>query len=225
MLHHIQRTIIDVLSSEETRRYAELKPADMDGNQFTYHLKQLVTSKLVTQNSDGTYSLTAAGRTYLVYRYEELGDSAHTIFLVIITCGNDILLRKRLVQPSLGAVGFIHGEPTATTSLVDSISKRVMAKTGSAIHDVQIRSSGLIRIFKEGEIQSFSHAIIATADAPSKDIPITRDETGENFWISRNDIGSVPHILPSCYAILDFLDQEHIPWFDLSYDEDGTLHI
>ena len=223
MLHHIQRSIIDVLSSEESRRYGELKPADMDGNQFTYHLKQLIASKFVGQNDDGTYSLTAEGRTYLVHRYEELSDAAHTIFLMAITHGDNILLRKRLVQPSLGAVGFLHGEPTAPKPLTDSISERITSKTGLAARDIHIHSSGLIRIYRHDELQSFSHAIIVTAELDSEELPIAQDKTGENFWVSRHDLKAVPNLLPSCQDILQLLDQKNTSWFDLSYDESGTL--
>src|SRR6476646_2791634 len=113
MLHHIQKSVIDVLASKDPAHYSDLKPADMDGNQFTYHLKQLLSDKLVQKNDDGTYSLTQKGRKYLVHRFEDPVESAHTVFLVVIRHADKVLLRERKVQPLQGYVGFIHGEPSS----------------------------------------------------------------------------------------------------------------
>lgn len=217
MLHHIQRSVIDVLAGMETARYGDLKPADLDGNQFTYHLKQLVSAKLVVQNDDGTYSLTKSGRSYLVHRYEDEAESAHTIFLLVVRSGDKLLLRKRLVQPALGHVGFIHGEPLASEPLEQTIRDRFKLKTGLDTPDITIHASGLIRMTKSDEIESFSHAIIASMSLPSDDLPIGADATGENFWVTESELANVSDLLPSCVDIITLVS-EGGSWFDWSYD-------
>ncbi len=216
MLHHIQRNVIDVLATTDPARYADLKPAGMDGNQFTYHLKQLLADKLVAKNDDGTYSLTQKGSAYLVTRYENPDEMAHTIFLVIIRHGSKMLLRRRLVQPSLGYAGFVHGEPVAGTPLEVSVRERVRLKTGLELDDITVHCSGLIRIADAGTMKSFSHAIIVSADTKSEELGVMRDETGENFWIDTNDLSAVEKLLPSCSEILSAANNG-TKWFDLSY--------
>ncbi len=216
MLHHIQRAVIDVLASADPARYIDLKPSDLDGNQFTYHLKQLIADKLVVKNDDGMYSLTQKGRTYLVTRYENPDEMAHTIFLVVIRHGSQLLLRRRLVQPSLGAVGFLHGEPVVSQPLKESVMARIILKTGLTVTDITSHSSGLIRIFKDTKPESFSHAIIISAQAKSDKLGVIQDKTGENFWVKESELDTVKDLLPSCIDILATIDQKK-HWFDLRY--------
>lgn len=219
MLHHIQKSIINVLASTDPARYADLKPSVMDGNQFTYHLKQLMTDKLVGKNDDGTYSLTEKGRTYLVYRYENLDKAAHTIFLVIIRHGDDMLLRERKVQPLHGYVGFVHGEPVADEPLETTIKKRVKAKTGIDIdtNNIMTHGSGLIRMIKDRQSQSFSHAIITEVAVENDDLPIREDETGRNFWMHNDDPVPLKN-LPSNDDILAYIKDSSTNWFDWTYE-------
>lgn len=217
MLHHIQKTVIDTLASKESARYGELKPSDMDGNQFTYHLKQLIVDKYVAQNEDGSYSLTKTGKTYLVHRFENPEDSAHTIFLVVIRFDDKILLRKRLVQPALGKVGFVHGEPLASQPLEQTVAERVRLKTGLEITNIVTHGSGLIRMYDGDQLESFSHAVILSASADTDVLPVQSDTTGENFWIAEADLSSVEGLIPSCIDILDLLQAHSHIWFDRQY--------
>lgn len=219
MLHHIQKSIINVLASTDPARYADLKPADMDGNQFTYHLKQLITDKLVDKNDDSTYSLTQKGRAYLIRRFENTEESAHSIFLVIIRCDNKVLLRERKVQPMNGYVGFVHGEPIASEPLDFTIRDRIKLKTGIEIdvNNITTHGSGLIRINKDGHTQSFSQAIIAEVTVDSDELPIVEDETGRNFWMSDNNKGPIKN-LPSNGDIFMYIKDPSWCWFDWTYE-------
>lgn len=219
MLHHIQKSIINVLASTDPARYADLKPADMDGNQFTYHLKQLVADKLIEKNEDSTYSLTQKGRSYLIRRFENAEDSAHTIFLVIIRHGDKVLLRERKVQPMNGYIGFVHGEPVAGEPLDVTIQNRVKAKTGIDIdiHKIITHGSGLIRIKQDGQTQSFSHAIIAEILVDNDELPISEDETGKNFWMHDDDPGPIKN-LPSNGDIFMYVKDPSWNWFDWTYE-------
>lgn len=219
MLHYIQKSIINVLASTDPARYADLKPADMDGNQFTYHLKQLIVDRLVQKNDDATYSLTQKGRSYLIRRYENAEDSAHTIFLIIIRCGDKTLMRERKVQPMNGYVGFIHGEPIAEEPLDSTIRNRVKLKTGIDIdvNNIVMYGSGLIRIIRDGQVQSFSHAIIAEVSVDNDELPIIEDETGKNLWIHDDDPRPIKN-LPSNDDIFMYIKEPSWSWFDWAYE-------
>lgn len=219
MLHHIQKSIINVLAHTDPARYADMRPTNMDGNQFTYHLKQLIAAKMVQKNIDNTYSLTQKGRSYLIRRFETTEKSAHTIFLIIIRHGNKVLLRERKVQPQNGYVGFVHGEPVADEPINITISKRVRAKTGIEIDldNITIHGSGLIRIVQDGQIQSFSHAIIAETTVSSADLPIVEDDTGKNFWMRDSDLEPIKN-LPSNSDIFAYIKDPARSWFDWTYE-------
>jgi ribosomal protein S19E (S16A) len=60
--HHLQKQILKDLVIRDGARFAELKPAHVDGNIFTYHLQQLVKMHYVEKTDEGRYQLTASGK-------------------------------------------------------------------------------------------------------------------------------------------------------------------
>lgn len=215
MLHVTQKNILNVLATAESRRYRELKPDAIDGNVFGYHLKQLLSSGLIRKTSEGSYCLTEVGRKYIVTRYERPLESAHSIFLLVITSGEEYLVRERKIQPMLGTKGFVHGEPKLHMPLTESARARLLAKTGIDIN-LSVATSGLITIKKGGELQSYSHATVLTGDVGNKELPLEADATGHNLWVHANELNKAEFI-PSCQDILQAL-QRRQTWFELSYD-------
>lgn len=212
MIHHIQRTILDRLATSKNLRYSEIKPDDLDGNVFGYHLKSVMSDGYVEKNADGTYQLTSSGRNYIVHRYEDSSRSAHTIFLIVIRHGSSYLLRRRKVQPMLGYSGFIHGEPEPGMSVIEAATNRLRDKSNLDI-SLSIRGSALITQSLNDELQSYSHVVILYGETKSDNIK-SGDETGENFW---SEINAVDDLLPSCHDIIDLIESGD-SWFEKSYD-------
>jgi hypothetical protein len=194
-----------------------MKPKDMDGNIFSYHLKLLVTDHYVVKHEDGLYGLSQKGKDYIVHRYEDVLLQAHSIFLIVIKRGDEWLMRERLVQPLLGMSGFIHGEPVANEPLLTTAAKRLQEKTGLSV-PLSIHNSGLIRIISNGTVESFSHAIILTGET-NDDMSSVSDSTGRNYWLPTPALAQ-PTILPSCTDIITSLTNNDISTFDFSYHVD-----
>lgn len=215
MLHHIRRSILDELATAETKRYGQLKPDDLDGNVFTYHLKGLIADKLVQKTEAGDYSLTQSGRDYVVHRYETPALSAHSIFLIVIRRQSEFLLRKRDVQPLIGFTGFVHGEPEAGVDIIESAKRRLSNKTGIDGVELSVAGSALITQYRGGELQSFSHAAILYGET-DQDLTVTSDNTGRNFW---GALDATEQLLPSCHDIVEMLESgQH--WLERTYQLD-----
>lgn len=215
MLHHIQKNIMDKLSTAEVKRYGELKPAELDGNVFGYHLKALLIEKYISKSEQGDYALTQKGKDYIVHRFENPLLQAHSIFLIALRRGDKWLLRERLVQPLLGMSGFIHGEPVAGEPIVDTAVRRLQEKTGLHV-DLQVQSSGLISITRDGALESYSHAVVLVGSTDD-DISITKDSTGHNFWLPTSELSSAT-VLPSCVDIVTRINNHSSAPFDLHYN-------
>jgi len=215
MLHHIQKSIMDKLATTETKRYGELKPAELDGNVFVYHLKALLIEKYVTKSEQGDYRLTQKGKDYIVHRYENPLLQAHSIFLIAVSRDDAWLMRERLVQPLLGMAGFIHGEPIANEAIAVTAARRLQEKTGLDV-DLSVQGSGLISITRGGVLESYSHAVVLTGQTDS-DISITKDSTGHNFWLPASELDSAT-ILPSCIDIISRIDKHDFTPFDFHYN-------
>jgi hypothetical protein len=212
MIHHIRRSILDMLATAQSMRYGELKPTSLDGNVFNYHLKGLITDSFVHKNADGNYSLTQQGRDYIVHRHEDITQSAHSIYLIVLKRGDTYLLRRRSVQPMLGYAGFIHGEPIAGVNIVGSAVERLHNKTGIQNVTLSVIGSALISQYVDEELQSFSNAIILYGET-QQDIYIENDETGENFWA---ELEADEKTLPSCKDIVEMISNQQA-WLDRSY--------
>ncbi len=214
MLHHIQKNILNVLASAESARYSDLKPYDMDGNTFTYHLKQLMVDKYIVKQQDGSYALLPAGKNYIIHRHENPLSQAHSIFLIVVRRGDEWLVRERRVQPLLGMTGFVHGEPVANEPVAVTARHRLFEKTGIDT-PLRIYSSGLICITAGDEIASFSHALILVGDT-TQDVSVVDDQTGHNFWISTKDLNG-PDMLPSCLDLVNRIVSNDVSPYELEY--------
>lgn len=212
MLHNIQRSIIEQLGFDESLRYGQLKPSQLDGNVFGYHLKQTIIDGYTVKLDDGSYALAPRGRDFFVRRFEDQTKSAHSIYLVVIKSKKGYLLRRRKVQPLIGKVGFLHGEPTPNMPVVEAATARLESKTGLRV-ELEVTSSALIKQSRNNELISYSHAIVLYGET-EQEITRAGDDTGDNFWqtsLTGTDV------LPSCHAIVDML-KSSAAWSELSYD-------
>lgn len=211
VMHHIQRNILNKLAEYSSLRYGELKPKELDGNVFGYHLKRLIADTYVNQDEEGAYRLAAKGRDFIVHRYEKSTHAAHTIYLIVIKNGSSYLMRTRKVQPLLGWAGFIHGEPTPETDVISSAKERLLSKTGLSL-ELNIIGTALITQIMDDELQSFSHAIILYGETDMIDIA-DGDSTGINKW---STLDTTHSLLPSCHDIITMIE-EGKTWLEKTY--------
>jgi hypothetical protein len=52
-MHRLQQHILSQLIHYPERRYADLKPDEVEGNLFMYHLRQLMAAGWVIKREDG----------------------------------------------------------------------------------------------------------------------------------------------------------------------------
>lgn len=205
---------MDTLATAESKRYGQLKPSDLDGNVFGYHLKSLLVDNYVSKTIDGHYTLTSKGKDYIVHRYENPLLQAHSIYLIALSQGDKWLLRERLIQPLIGMSGFVHGEPVPGESILETAQRRLTTKTGITAN-LRIHSSGLVAIMRGDKLESYSNTIIVVGET-SQDITIEKDETGRNYWLSAAELTS-KNVLPSCNDIVNRITGNDASSFDLSY--------
>jgi len=190
--HHLQKEILHSLVVSPSARFADLRPKNIDGNLFTYHLQQLIKQGYVAKGDDGSYSLTPQGKSAGVnvkLTAKALLEQAHPILLLAVRDKDGTwLLRRRLAHPTYGKIGFIHGEPQADTSITDTARVIFERRTGLTA-DFAPAGSGYIRIFEGNALESFVSFTVLTSQIQHQEI-LERDETGENIWFGGDDFGS-----------------------------------
>ena len=230
MRHHIQCAVLDILSRSESLRYSEIKPIDLDGNVFGYHLKLLVQDNLIEKRTDGAYQLTATGKDYIVHRYEDPLLRAHSILLIVIRRGDSWLMRRRLIQPHLGLTGFVHGEPRSNETIITSSQRRLVEKTGLST-PLHLHCGGIITLKNPHSdiAESYSHTIVLTGTTEN-DFTIESDTTGEQSWHTTDEIIASPDkFLPSCLDLITRIQANDTSFFravlhDRSIDNNRVFH-
>jgi hypothetical protein len=195
--HHIQKRIISDLVACESARYAQLKPSHIESNVFTYHLQSLIRQNLIAKHTDGSYSLTSDGKLYGInssLKTKELLEQAHAIILISIRNGNSWLLRKRLVQPMFGKVGFMHGEPRAGET-IQQAGARILKYRCGLQGQFEVKGSGFVYLQTDGMSVAYSNFTLLEATNVEGDL-VETDAHGENIWHENPDF-SADNMIPS----------------------------
>lgn len=112
MYSWIQYHILIELTRNPLRRYSQLRPRDVEGNLFMYHLKGLMGEGLV-EKTDGQYRLTLKGLQFVGTLSLKTGRTRkQPKILNAIICKNDAgeyLFMRWHRQPNAGLVSFPHG--------------------------------------------------------------------------------------------------------------------
>lgn len=111
--HHIQRSIVSVLTKQEFARFRDLKPANVDTNLFSYHLKLLQKAGFIAKTEQG-YTLAEKGLQYVDRANTtemKLRSQPKIITMLLIQDGyGKVLLQKRAKQPYINTWTLPYGK-------------------------------------------------------------------------------------------------------------------
>jgi hypothetical protein len=99
---------------------------------------------------------------------------------------------------------------------VETAQRILREKTGLSA-EFTLSGAGYIRIFKDNELESFTHFTLLRANAISYDI-VQEDHSGENMWIKDPDFGS-KEMIPSMLDLAHMLENHREMFLvDLRYE-------
>jgi ADP-ribose pyrophosphatase YjhB (NUDIX family) len=212
--HHIQNEILYRLSFDESLRFTELRPAEIENKLFDYHLKQLIKDNLVQKGDDGKYSLTPEGKRLGVTIFDDQISKAKmarsVLFLVIRRKGDkNWLLYKRSTHPLRDMIGFMHLTPVADKTLSDAAREQVKSRTGLDCHFTTL-GSGFFRVYRSGRLESFTNFTLLVCVASEGELK-SNDPRAEYFWVDKPDF-SAADMLPNMVTLAKHY-QEGKPFF------------
>ncbi len=217
-MHHIQKDIVLKLAHKENARFADLKPANLDSNTFTYHLKQLMGTKLVIKSDEGRYSLSQKGKlagiNIRLDAKSELEQAHSVLYLAARNPEGKWLLRKRLVHPAYGKIGFLHGEPNANETIYETAAKLFKTRTGLD-GDFKVRGGGYITLMRDDELESFSHFTLLYAENVEGELS-SPGESGQNLWYG-GDFKD-PEMFPNMSKLIELVEEPAQLFFALLND-------
>jgi ADP-ribose pyrophosphatase YjhB (NUDIX family) len=228
-MHPIRKQILYQLSQANSLTYTQLKPKDVEGNLFMYHLKLLINESIIEKNQLGLYELTLDGyilmsktsRTNFRVRDQPL------IFTMCI-CQNhngEYLLYKRLRQPFLGLIDFPYGKLHLGEQVLDAALRELNEKTGLS-GDLQFLGSVYKIIYKDQKL--LTHTLVHIYRATNiKGELLAKGPMWECFWQDICEIDQ-KQLNPGTRDILKLLENSNVQpffetfWYDFEEESSST---
>lgn len=182
--HHIQRHIVHTLFSHKTASYAELRPPNIDSNQFAYHLKQLISQKYVQKLAVGKYGLTTKGLQYSDRYSAELNHTRQQPKIITLLSIHDydseeMPLWKRPHQPYLHYFSHPTGKIHMGETLTHAIEREMQYRLGFVIDTFVHKADAYVTIrSNEDEVLTQVLAHCVCAQIKKRSLP----ENGNVSW-------------------------------------------
>ena len=201
MFSWIQYHILVELTRYSLRRYSQLRPRDVEGNLFMYHLKGLIGDGLV-EKADGQYRLTIKGLQFVGTLSLKTGRTRkQPKILNAIICRDDAgkyLFTRWRRQPNAGLVSFPHGmmhygEPVMDMAAHELAEKADLKAALKYKGDVYVRGMSAGVLDRHMLVHLFEATDIEPADEAS-------EEVSESFWASLDSLRP-EEFVPGFYEI------------------------
>lgn len=213
-MHWIQRDIFRKLTSNDGLRYSELKPDNVEGNLFMYHLSQLISAKYIYKK-DKIYLLSDDGKIYVGSLSLTKGKkTALPTILVMIFCKNEdgqYLLYKWNRQPHRNLVSLPFCRVRFGQSIYEAVEEAIDYKTGLKT-EAEYSGDIYIRRFEKDEVKSHYLAHIFTTKEFNGQIG-TDGLTGQPFWGNASELKK-SELMPGLTEIIDIVEKQKKPFFE-----------
>lgn len=212
-MHDLQKYVLSRLAKLDNCRYRDIKPKDVEGNLFAYHLGQLLKQDLVAHR-ENHYSLTAAGLRY-VGQLSSLTEQPRIQPKIVtqIVCQNpkgEWLLYRRNRQPFKGLVGFPYGKIHLGETIQEAASRELQEKTGLSATLTHIGEAYVITRQKN---ELISHMLFHIFQAASvRGDLVEEGDYGQFFWQSITAPKSKQYF-PGFHEIYQAIMADHFPFF------------
>ncbi len=212
--HHIQRSIVYRLALSEGLRFSELKPDTLDNKLFMYHLKKVISTKLVVKNDDGLYQLTPEGRrlgTRVLDSQQALVDHADSVLFLVVRRRSDNawLLYRRKTHPLINRVGFMHATPTAMTSS-EKVAAKALYEATCLKGTFRALGGGYFKVYDQDSLESFTHFTLMICEDATGEL-VQNNDYAEYFWENEPDFSNAS-MLPNMETLVG-LYQQDAPFF------------
>lgn len=185
-----QNYIISKLKNARMLRYRSLKPEGISNDLFNYHLKALVSKKIVQKVPTG-YALSEKGKAYVADKYNANDTQSNRLFkinvITIVSRVNngelEILNQRRNSQPSFGIVDVMGGTIVKGEDLLEGARRKLKDETGL---EANFRLLGFERRRLYRDDVLFSDVLFPICYADTYQGELVSSKFGQNFWVPIN---------------------------------------
>jgi len=223
MPHKIQKIILKNLLLEKELRFSALNSENISSDQFTFHIKQLVSGGVVLKGDDGLYRLTQGGKEY-ANRFDidskevKLERQAKVCILVIAKDEQGrYMVQQRLKEPYYGYHGFITGK-IKWGETIQQVAERELKEEANLAGKLIFKGiEHKMDYTPEGDLleDKYFHIVLAT------DLIGELQENfnaGKNFFLSKKEILTLPDLFGDVSNLIKAVEQDSIVFFEGKYE-------
>jgi 8-oxo-dGTP pyrophosphatase MutT (NUDIX family) len=188
--HHIQKSILKVLSRMEFARYSQMRPEKTDSNLYAYHLNRLISSGYIDKSDKG-YTLSIKGLQYVEYTSGSMKINRQpkiTTAIVLKTSDGSILLTKRTKQPYINYYGLPLGKTHSDKdkNILDSARRELLEKTGVTYGKLTHIGDAYLKIHIDKILISDILVHVFSATCKRK-----YSVNGSSLWVDEDDLKNI----------------------------------
>jgi ADP-ribose pyrophosphatase YjhB (NUDIX family) len=220
-MHRLQQHVLQLLIMNPELRYAQIKPREVEGNLFMYHLKHLINDGLVEKTAQGYYCLSPQGKLYAdKLSLQSLTPRAQPriVTLMAVEDGEGRwLFYRRKRQPLINMVGFPYGKIHLRESVKSAAERELREKTGLKASLVHI-GDGYATTFEGQDAVSEIMFHMFYGSNPQGDL-IAKSKIGESFW-AKPEMIKKHELMPNVSSLLKLVkkrDAGHRFWAELNH--------
>ena len=213
-LHVAQASILYTLRHATRARYSELlRPTNLEGDRFKYHLATLLRKKLVFKAVDGVYELTAEGKEF-ANRIDELtgreiaGPKASMLLVARshVSGATYYLAHKRAREPFRDYWGIASAPMLRGLPVRDSAAREFKKQTGIVVEFTVMGMQRLIDTLPSGVILEDKLFTLLLAEVEGLP-PAHQWYGGESVWLTREELLGKERLFHTTQVSLDMIEQ------------------
>ena len=222
-MHPAQVAILHVLLFSPSAAFSELqRKSKLSSDHFNFHVKQMISQKLVSKSADGQYSLTTAGKEYanrfdtderIIERQPKVA-----VLLAVENHEGKILCQERLKQPFYGFWGRPTGKIRFGETIMKAAARELMEETGLT---ADLQCVGVLHKmdYQEGGQKLLEDKIffVIKGTHPKGDL-MEQFEGGRNAWLTTEEIANLDNAFPALSQSMPLpSDPNHITFTEKQY--------
>lgn len=216
-LHAVQAKILGTLRHVTRARYSELlRPTELEGDRFKYHLQFLMRKHLVQKDADGLYELTAEGKEFTnrlneQTGYEIAGPKASLLLLVRSERDGQVvyLAHQRKREPFYDFWGIASAPVVRGVPVTEAAAREVLKQTGITATFAVAGTQRVIDTLANGTIledKLFSLLVADVAGCPEPH----EWYGGKSMWMTRRQLLEQERLFSTTRRTLDMVERGEV---------------
>jgi ADP-ribose pyrophosphatase YjhB (NUDIX family) len=223
-IHEIQAKILRLMLFIPAARFSQLNVDKIPNDHFSFHLKKLLEEGLIIKRENEKYELTPKGKEFAnrmdtdtakIERQAKIGVAV----IAVRKKRKQIwyLVQKRLKHPYYGYWGAVTGKVRWGDTAGETAIRELAEETG-----LKASTAKLVGIEHKqdydpsGKILEDKFFLIFRVDKFSGKLR-QNFEGGENYWLTKKEIGKLPEVFPDVGIILKIIGNKYVKFMEEKY--------